>query len=167
MRRKLRFFTVPFKKRTFGATHLDEIFTWVDASYAVHHDMNSHTGGSMPMGLGITFGSHSNKTFNTKSSTEPELVGASDYVTYNIWYIMFMHNQECLHKSNEISEQPKRHEDEDEWEKLFYWQPTPCRYHIFLHKVSGGKRRDQHHVLSNASHDSELLHKTTVGIFFS
>ena len=35
-----------------------------------------------------------------KSSMEADLVGAIDYVLYNIWYIMFMHNQGYLNNSN-------------------------------------------------------------------
>ena len=38
----LRFVHCTLKeKRYFGATKLDNIFTWVDASYAVHYDMKS------------------------------------------------------------------------------------------------------------------------------
>ena len=37
------------------------------------------------------------------------------------------------------------------------------QYQIFLHKGLGGKRADQNHVLSNASHVSGLLHKTAAG----
>ena len=41
----------------------------------------------------------SKKNLNTKISIESELVGASDYVPYNIWYIIFLHHQGYLHKS--------------------------------------------------------------------
>ena len=44
----------PQRKRCFGATKLDDIFTWVDASYVLHHDMKSHNGGMISMGLGVT-----------------------------------------------------------------------------------------------------------------
>ena len=49
----LRFVHCTLKGNIFGATNLDEIFKWVDASYAVHHDMKSHTGGVIYMGLGV------------------------------------------------------------------------------------------------------------------
>ena len=75
---------------------LDEIFTWVDASYELHHDMKSQTEGVMYMGLGVTHCRPSNKKLNMKSSKEPGIVGASDYVPYNIWYVMFMHHQGYL-----------------------------------------------------------------------
>ncbi len=34
---------------TLSATSLHNVRWWVDASYAVHPDMNSHTGGSMSL----------------------------------------------------------------------------------------------------------------------
>ena len=72
-------------KRCLVATSLDEIFTWVDASYAVHHDMKIHNGGVVFVVLGVTHFRSSKKILNMKSSTKAELVGASDYVPYNIW----------------------------------------------------------------------------------
>ena len=38
--------------RIIGCDSIDVLFTWVDASYAVHHNMRSHTGGSMSLGWG-------------------------------------------------------------------------------------------------------------------
>ena len=87
----------------------------MDASYAVHQDMKIHTGIAMSTGLGVTHCRSSNQKLNTKISQESELVGASDYVPYNIWYIMFMHRQGCLNMSNNFSGQPKRHDDRGKW----------------------------------------------------
>ena len=53
----------------------------------------------MSMGLGVTHCRSSKKIFNAKISTEAELVGASDYFPYNIWYVIFMHHQGYLNKS--------------------------------------------------------------------
>ena len=50
----------PKGKRAFGAKNIDKIFTWVDASYAVHHDMEIQTGGEMSIGLGVTYCRSSN-----------------------------------------------------------------------------------------------------------
>ena len=47
----------------------------------------------MSMGFCVTQCRSSKKKLNTKSSTESEIFGASDYIPYNIWYIMFMHHQ--------------------------------------------------------------------------
>jgi hypothetical protein len=37
---------------TLGADTLEKMRTWVDASYAVHPDMKSHTGGVISFGTG-------------------------------------------------------------------------------------------------------------------
>ena len=36
--------------RIVGANGLDVLQTWVDASYATHHNMKGHTGGLISMG---------------------------------------------------------------------------------------------------------------------
>ena len=91
------------EKRFFGAKKLDEISTWVDASYTLHYNTKSQTGrGAMFMGLSVTHCRSIKQKLNTKISTETELVGTSDYVPYNIWYIMFMHHQGYLNKSNKF-----------------------------------------------------------------
>ena len=57
------------RKRCFGETRIDKIFTWVDASYVVHHDVKRQTGGVMYIVLGVTHCRLSKKIYNTKSST--------------------------------------------------------------------------------------------------
>ena len=37
---------------TLGADSLNKLQTWVDATYAVHPDMKSHTGAIMSLGIG-------------------------------------------------------------------------------------------------------------------
>jgi hypothetical protein len=86
--------------RVIGADDLSSLFTWVDASYAVHHDMKGHTGGAMSFGTGIIHGKASKQKLNTKSSTETEVVGASDYLPYNIWMQHFMEAQGYKLKKN-------------------------------------------------------------------
>ncbi len=78
---------------TIGADRLDHIRTWVDASYATHEDMKSHTGGIISFGTGGLFCKSSKQKLNTKSSTEAELVGASDYLVNIIWLKMFLEAQ--------------------------------------------------------------------------
>jgi hypothetical protein len=75
---------------TLGADDLSIMKTWVDASYAVHHDMKSHTGGVISFGIGAVMSKCSKHKLNTKSSTEAELVGASDYLPYPIWAKKFL-----------------------------------------------------------------------------
>ena len=80
-------------KRYIGAKNLAQLFTWIDASYAVHPDMRSQTGGAQSMGRGILHGSARKQKINAKSSTEAEVIGMSDYVTHAIWRRNFMEAQ--------------------------------------------------------------------------
>ena len=73
-----------------GADNLGTVYTWVDASYAVHRDMRSHTGGVISFGTGGILCKSSKQKLNTKSSTEAELIGASDYLPNTIWVMAFM-----------------------------------------------------------------------------
>ena len=51
---------------------------WTDASYGVHEDMKSHTGGVMILGLGTVYATSRKQRLNTVISTESELVSTSD-----------------------------------------------------------------------------------------
>ena len=70
--------------RIIGCSNIHELFTWVDASFAVHPNMRSHTGGVMSMGRGMIHCRSSKQKLNTKSTTESELVGTSEYTPFNI-----------------------------------------------------------------------------------
>ena len=76
-----------------GATDLSTLYTWVDASYATHHDMRSHTGGVVSFGIGGVLCKSSKQKLNTKSSTEAELIGVSDYLPNTLWVMNFMKSQ--------------------------------------------------------------------------
>jgi len=79
--------------RIIGASSLRRLYTWVDASYAVHSDMKGQTGSATSFGLGIIGSKSTKQKINTKSSTESELVGASEYLPYCIWYLYFLEKQ--------------------------------------------------------------------------
>jgi hypothetical protein len=51
---------------------------WVDASYGVHADLKSHTGGVFSLDKGAVCGASTRQKINTKSSTEAELVGVAE-----------------------------------------------------------------------------------------
>jgi Reverse transcriptase (RNA-dependent DNA polymerase) len=87
-------------KYILGADDLKKLRTWVDASYAVHPDMKSHTGGVMSFGLGGFVCKSSKQKLNTKSSTEAEVVGASDYLPNTLWIQMFLADQGYVLDSN-------------------------------------------------------------------
>ena len=75
------------------ATSPDDVYMWVDAPFAVHSNMRSHTGGIMSFGTGIVHAKSSKQKLNTHSSTEANLVGVSDYLPYHIWMDNFMKSQ--------------------------------------------------------------------------
>ena len=58
---------------------------WVDASFATRHKMRSQTGGTMSMGRGSVYSISRKQKLNTTSSTEAELVGASDVMPQILW----------------------------------------------------------------------------------
>jgi hypothetical protein len=85
---------------TLGADDIRMMKTWVDALYAVHKDMKSHTGGVVSFGIGAVMSKSSKQKLNTKSSTEAELVGASGYLPYPIWAKKFLAAQGYALKEN-------------------------------------------------------------------
>ena len=56
----------------------------IDAAFAVHMDMRSHTGGLTSFGRGMIHCRSSKQKLNTKSSTEAEVVGVSEYIPFNM-----------------------------------------------------------------------------------
>ena len=80
-------------KLTLSADNLRVIKWYVDASFAVHPDFKSHTGGTMTFGRGAVQSKSQKQKLNTRSSTEAELVGADDVVTPILWTKQFMEAQ--------------------------------------------------------------------------
>jgi hypothetical protein len=80
-------------KHIIGCDGLESIFTWINAAFAVHPNMRSHTGGVMSLGWGALHTKSSKQKLTTKSSTEAEVVGLSEYIPYNIWLINFLGEQ--------------------------------------------------------------------------
>jgi hypothetical protein len=64
-----------------SADNLNVVKWWVDASYAVHKDMQSHTSGTISMRTGAAYSTSKKEKLNTNSSTEAELVGVDDCLT--------------------------------------------------------------------------------------
>jgi hypothetical protein len=65
----------------------------VDASFAVHKDMRSHTGAVLSMGQGALMSMSLKQKINTKSSTEAELVGVDDAMNFVEWIQLFVEQQ--------------------------------------------------------------------------
>jgi hypothetical protein len=66
---------------------------WVDASFAAHTDMRSHTGGMLSLGKGAIYGTSTRQKLNTKSSTEGELVAVNDVMPQVLWTRYFLESQ--------------------------------------------------------------------------
>ena len=54
----------------------------IDASFAVHMDMKSHTGYCMTLGTRCPISGSLSQKINTRSSTEAELVGDNDTIAF-------------------------------------------------------------------------------------
>jgi hypothetical protein len=75
------------------ADNMHIIKWWIDASFAVHPNMRSHTGGCMSLGKGVVYGTSTNQKLNTRSSTEAELVGVNDVMSQVLWTRYFLEAQ--------------------------------------------------------------------------
>ena len=72
----------------------DQSITWfVDAAFAVHEDMRSHSGATMTLGKGMVISGSTKQKINTRSSTEAELVAMDDYVSKVLWTKLFIEAQ--------------------------------------------------------------------------
>jgi hypothetical protein len=69
------------------------ITAFVDASYAVHSDMKSHTGSIITLGKGPVYAKSGIQRLNTTSSAESELVALSDSTGQVIWTRQFLEQQ--------------------------------------------------------------------------
>jgi hypothetical protein len=78
---------------TLSAHKMSVVKWWCDAAYAVRADYKSQTGSTMSMGRGTIMNKSGKQKLNTKSSTEAELVGASDTVPQMIWTNYFLESQ--------------------------------------------------------------------------
>ena len=74
--------------------------SWADVSYGIHEDCRSHTGGCMSWGWGVLLTKCQKQKLNTKSSTEGEIVGVSDFLPNVIWTRMFLEAQGIVIKEN-------------------------------------------------------------------
>jgi hypothetical protein len=69
------------------------LLAYVDASFAVHSDFKSRTGGVLSLGKGAIWFTSSKQKLVSKSSTEAELIGLSDVLSQVIWTRDFLISQ--------------------------------------------------------------------------
>ena len=77
---------------------------YIDASFALHNDMRSHTGVLMPMGTEGAYVQSSKQNLNTKSSTEANLIVVDDVLTQVIWTRYFLKEQGYMIQDNVINQ---------------------------------------------------------------
>jgi hypothetical protein len=80
-------------KLVLSTDDLHVIKWYVDAAFAVHPDLKSHTGAIMSYGGGAAQSISRKQKLNTRSSTEAELVGADDVAIMIMWTKLFMEAQ--------------------------------------------------------------------------
>ena len=85
--------TIDDKLNLFAESGLTFMPTWVDASYAVHPKMKSHTGRCVSLGREMVHCRSTKQKINTKNSTEAKLIGASYYLPFPIWAQYFLEEQ--------------------------------------------------------------------------
>jgi hypothetical protein len=76
-----------------GAKNDGLLMWYVDASFAVHPNMQGHTGGGLTMGRGFPISVSAKQKLNTRSSTESELVGINDMMPIILWTRHFLLSQ--------------------------------------------------------------------------
>ena len=76
-----------------GADSSGVLKWYVDASFAVHPNMQGHTGGGLTMGRGFSIISSTKHKLNTRSSTESELIGGDDMMPQVLWKQYFLKSQ--------------------------------------------------------------------------
>jgi hypothetical protein len=78
---------------TLSLSNEKEIIWHVDAAFAVHPDMKSHTGATMSLGEGTIQSFSIKQKINTRSSTEAELVALDDVISKIVWTKLFLQEQ--------------------------------------------------------------------------
>ena len=75
---------------------------WVDASFMVHKDMHSHTGGTMSLCKGAIYFTSTCQKFSTKSFTEAKLVAVDNVMLMILWTWQFLEHQGYPVKENVV-----------------------------------------------------------------
>lgn len=79
------------------------ILIWyIDAAFAVHPDMKSHSGAVFTLGKGAVLSSSTKQKSNARSSTEAELQAVDDKLSKVLWVKRFLDNQGYEVKLNVI-----------------------------------------------------------------
>ena len=87
---------------TLEADDIQTMIWYIDAAFAVHPDMKSHTGMIFTLGKGAIISSSTKQKVNSRSSTEAELNATDDKISKIIWMKKFIEHQGFKVKLNVI-----------------------------------------------------------------
>jgi hypothetical protein len=93
--------------------------------------MKSHMGRVVSFGRGAIMSKSSKQKLNTKSSTEVELVGASDYLPYPIWGKKFLEAQGYVLKENVFYQD---NQSTTQRAKIMWSEFETHRHPVFFHQ---------------------------------
>ena len=94
-------------KRILSMSNMEVMNIYIGASHGIHWNRRGQTGGCISMGQGVLHARSNKQGINTKSSTETEFMGNSEYLPYAIWLLKFLEHQgyvmkqKILHQDNE------------------------------------------------------------------
>ena len=83
---------------------------YVDAAFAVHADMRSHTGSTFTLGKGMIISDSTKQKVNSRSSTEAELIGVDDRISKILWAKRFIISRIQSQIEYYLSRQHEHHE---------------------------------------------------------
>ena len=78
-----------------------------DASFAVHEDFRSHTGGNLTAGMGAILSASQKQKLNSRSSREAELIAVDDGMSTMLWSKLFLEAQGVQVKENVLCQDNK------------------------------------------------------------
>ena len=161
-----------------GANDLKALIWNVDASYAVHNNIRSHTGALLSLGHGRLMSMSCKQKLVTKSSTEAELVGVDNVMTFVMWAKYFFQDQakdlpdtsklkdldnyNVIEQDNTIAIQLERN---GKWSSTRQTHHITIRYFYIMEKVKNGEVS----IVYKPTHDmvSDYLTKPLKGKLFT
>ena len=112
-----------------SANDLQEMYTYVNLSHALHLDMRGHTGVVSNVGIGVLTSNLSKQKMNSISSNKSEVIGNSEYLTYKIWCEYFLESQGYPMKTNILWQYSEAVEEMAKYRKM----PCSSKYiHIVI-----------------------------------
>ena len=115
---------------------------YVDAAFAVHKNMRSHTGMMLTMGQGAALSGSRKQKINTRSSTEAELVGVDEELSMILWSRYFLLAQgydikdNILYQDNQASMKLEKNGRKSSGKRTKH---IDIRYFYVADKVKGGE----------------------------